>query len=66
MIQSKSICRRRYGEINLQKAAYYHRQRTRLINTMLTRDLETKPYKVEYYLIRAFGKEMNKTASPAK
>lgn len=66
MIQSRSCCRRQYGEMNLRKAIFYHQHRMRLVDGMLDRKIDAKPYKVEYYLIRAFGKELNKTASPTK
>jgi hypothetical protein len=66
MIQSKTYCRQKYGEINLKKALYYHRHKDALLEEMMQQKIKMKAYKVDYYLIRAFGKEMKKQAALTK
>jgi hypothetical protein len=63
MMQLKTCCRQNYGEINLKKALYYHRHKAALLAEMMQQKIKMKPYKVDYYLIRAFGKGMKKQAS---
>ncbi len=63
MIESKSCCQRQYGKLNLKKALYYHRHKEALIEEMMAQKIKMKAYRVDYYLIRAFGKEMKKQAS---
>lgn len=62
MIQSKTCCRQKYGERNLRKALYYHRHKEALLEEMMQQKIKMKPYRVDYHLIRAFGKEMKKQA----
>ena len=63
MIESKSYCRRQYAKRNLKKALYYHRHKEALLDEMMAQKIKMKAYRVDYHLIRAFGKEMNEQAA---
>ena len=63
MMESKSCCRRQYGKLNIEKAIYYYRHKEALLDEMMAQKIKMKAYRVDYYLIRAFGKEMNRQAA---
>ena len=54
-LDSRSPCLREYAEINLKKAAFLKEHKGELIEKMIAADVGTKPCKIEYFLISAFG-----------
>lgn len=54
MINSKSECIRRCAKINSLKTKFFKNNKDELVHAMVTQNVGMKPYKVDYFLIKAF------------
>lgn len=55
MLNSNSDNLRGYAFLELRKAAFYSKEKDRLIEEMMEREIELKDYQVEYYLNKRFN-----------
>jgi len=54
MINSKSECIQRCAKNNSLKAKFFKNNKDKLVHAMVAQNVEMKPFKVDYFLIKAF------------
>ena len=55
MVDSWSACVRGCAEVKILKANFFRTHREELVREMVALKVEMKPYKVDYFLIKAFS-----------
>lgn len=62
MFDSRSACVRGCAEFKILKANFFRTHRGELVREMVALKVEMKPYKVDYFLIKAFSNASPKLA----
>ena len=62
MVDSRSACVKGCAELKIIKANFFRTHRGELVREMVALKVEMKPYKVDYFLIKAFSNASPKLA----
>ena len=62
MVDSGSACVRGCAEVKILKAKFFRTHKDELVREMVALKVEMKPYKIDYFLIKAFSNANPKVA----